>query len=98
VRSEVEKKIIIKNAGPYPVSYEAVLQVQAQGYFTVHPATDEIAAGTQKDVKITFKGMSVMKELKMTKSMSWIQMLIREPLTACIEKSLPLKVLINFCM
>lgn len=41
---------------------------------------------------VIFKGKNVMKELKMTKSTSLIQMLIREPMTACTEKSLSLKV------
>ena len=34
-----------------------------------------------------------MKELKMTKSASLIQLLMREPLTTCTERTLPLKVL-----
>ena len=92
VQSEVDKKFIIENNGPYPVSYEAVLQDKAQSFFTIHPPTDEIAAHAQKEVTISFKGKNVMKELKMTKNTSLIQLLIREPLTTCKEKSLPLKV------
>lgn len=96
VQSEVSKKFVIKNGGPYPISYDAVLQDKAQSFFTIIPASDQIAPNSQKEVSVVFQGKSVMKELKMTKNTPSMSILINEPLTACTEKTFPLKVAASY--
>jgi hypothetical protein len=93
VKSEVEKRFMIRNTGPYAISYKAVLQDKASTFFTVEPTADEIAPQSQKEVTVVFnKGQQVLKELKLTNNTSSIQILISEPITQTMELPLPVKV------